>query len=398
MKDTNEERAPVFGGLDVGIVHDWFAMIAGSERVVEQMLKVYPGAPVYTLYDFLTDDERSALVGHSPVHVSALNRLPGVHRYYRHLLLQGTRAIEAFDVTAHDVVLSSSHALAKGVLTAPHQKHIAYVHSPARYAWDLTHEYMASLTGPLGGLKRHLAREMMHRFRLWDMRTAPSVDVFVANSDFIRQRIWKVYRREAEVIYPPVDTAGFHSDSETRQEHFLFASRLVPYKNAHLVVEAFSRRPDLKLKVIGDGSEMRRVRALAGPNVVVLGHVSFDRLRHEMASARALVFAALEDFGIAPVEAQAAGTPVICLGQGGTAETVRPLGTDAPTGVWYQDLTVDSLLGAVDRFIEAETEIRPAACRTNAARFSQEAFRRNLGELVTRTMATDTRGTDQLAR
>ncbi|MEG3663205.1 glycosyltransferase [Celeribacter halophilus] len=368
--------------VNVGIVHDWLPVVSGAERVLQQMVATFPNSEVYTLFDFLTQEERKEIADNSFVHVSRLNKLPGVQKYYRYLLLSCTRAIEEFDVTNHDIIVSSSAALAKGILTSPEQKHFAYVHSPARYAWDLTHEYINGINGFAAGLKRILARQMMHKFRLWDMRTAPSVDHFIANSEFIKKRIWKVYRREADVIYPPVNTDDFNLPTEPRQEHFLVASRMVPYKHIPMIVEAFSLRPNLKLHVVGDGPEMPAVKAAAGTNVEILGHITFSELKRQMQTARAFVFAAKEDFGIVPVEAQACGTPVIALGQGGTAETVRPLGQDKPTGIWFKDQSVSCLLQTLDKFIAEEANFVPATCRENALRFSEERFRRELAEYV----------------
>ncbi|MBR9823383.1 MAG: glycosyltransferase family 4 protein [Rhodobacteraceae bacterium] len=368
--------------LDVGIVHDWMPVVAGAERVVQQMAAVFPKSRVYTLFDFLSEDERRALLGNRPVEVSRLNSLPGVRRYYRYLLLQCTRAIEEFDVTGHDVVLSSSAALAKGVITSPDQLHMAYVHSPARYAWDLTHEYINELGGVAAGLKRRAARAMMHRFRLWDMRTVAQVDQYVANSEFIRRRIWKTWRREARVIYPPVDTSAFGLGEKPKEEFYFTASRMVPYKRIPLIVEAFTRRPHLRLVVSGDGPEMEKVRAAAGPNVTLLGHAPFEVMRDHMQRARGFVFAAREDFGIVPVEAQACGTPVIALGHAGTAETVRDLSMDDPTGVWFHDQTVEDLGAAIDRMEANLDAFTPEACRANAMRFTVERFREELAEHV----------------
>lgn len=367
---------------DVAIVHDWLPVLSGAEKVVQQMAHIFPNASIYTLFDFLSAEERDQLSQGCPITVSGLNRLPGVEKYYRYLLLSCTRAIENFDVTRHDVVLSSSAALAKGVLTSPEQKHFAYVHSPARYAWDLTHEYVQGIGGLGAGLKQAMARRMLHKFRLWDMRTAPSVDHFIANSEFIKQRIWKVYRREADVIYPPVNTDDFTLPDSDRQEYFLVASRMVPYKRIPMIVEAFAQRPNLKLRVVGDGPEMPAVRAAAAPNTEILGHISFTELKRQMQTARAFVFAAKEDFGIVPVEAQACGTPVIALGHGGTAETVRPLGHDRPTGVWFEEQTVESLVDAIDTFVAEEANFRPETCRENALSFSEERFRRELVEYI----------------
>ncbi|PTV94948.1 glycosyltransferase involved in cell wall biosynthesis [Rhodobacter aestuarii] len=365
--------------LDVAIVHDWFPTIAGGEKVVKEIMHCFPKSEIYTVFDFLSDEERRSFFGDRPVHVSDLNRLPGVERYYRYLLLQATRAIEALDVTRHEAVISSSAALSKGVITGPEQKHFAYIHSPARYAWDLTHEYMLSLNGFAASLKRALAREMMHRFRIWDMRTVAQVDYMIANSYFIKKRIWKTYRRNADVIYPPVDTDAFTKSEAPRGDFFFTASRMVPYKNIHLIVEAFSQRPDLKLIVCGDGPEMGRIKAMAKGNVEFLGHAPFEVMRDHMQRARAFVFAAKEDFGIVPVEAQACGTPVIALGQGGTAETVRGLDHAAPTGVHFHTQTTVDLLIAVSQFEAVETELRSETIVAHAKAFGSDRFR---GELT----------------
>lgn len=378
---------PALQVADAAIVHDWLPGLTGAERVVQQMIRVLPGATLYTLFDFLSEAERAELSQGLPIHVSRLNNLPGVARYYRYLLLSCTRAIEEFDLTRHHFVLSSSAALAKGVLTTPEQVHFAYVHTPARYAWDLSHEYVNNISGLGAALKRHVARRVMHRFRQWDMRTAPSVDHFIANSEFIKKRIWKVYRREADVIYPPVNTDGFTISQAPREDYFVTASRLVPYKRMAMIAEAFSQRPDLKLKVIGEGPEMAAVRAAAGPNVEVMGHLPFEEMKHQMQHARAFVFAAKEDFGITPLEAQACGTPVIALSHGGTAETVRPLGQDAPTGVWFEEQTIASLLGAVDQFVHEGEAIRAEDCRANALTFDESRFRAVLATYMAERLA-----------
>lgn len=371
--------------LNAGIVHDWFPVIGGGERVVQQLANAFPNCSLYALFDFLSDEDRRELVGDRPIHVSGLNSLPKVESYYRYLLLQCARSVEKFDLSAHDIVVSSSAALAKGVITAPGQPHIAYVHSPARYAWDLTHEYIGSMTGAFSGIKRALAHELMHRFRIWDMRTPPSIDMMLANSGFISQRIAKIYRRQSMVVYPPVNTDDFTPVDTGREEFYLTASRLVPYKRIDMIVRAFAARPDKKLVVIGDGPEMAKVKAAAGPNVEILGYQSFDVLRDHMQRAKAFIFGALEDFGIVPIEAQACGTPVIALGQGGTAETVRPVGqSDRPTGVWFHEQTEEDLLTAIDTFEARQDEITVQNCRDNALSFGADRFRREMRYIVER--------------
>ncbi len=223
-------------------------------------------------------------------------------------------AIEQMNLSRYDMVISSSHCVAKGVVTGPDQLHISYVHTPMRYAWDAQHEYLAG-TGLDRGLKGLYARWMLHKLRQWDVRTSHGVDSFVANSQFIARRIWKTYRRHARVIYPPVDTGAF-SLSDRREEFYLTASRLVPYKKIEVLVEAFASMPGKRLVVIGDGPGWKGLRAKATPNVTLLGYQSTDALRDFIQRARAFLFASREDFGIVLVEAQAAGTPVIAFGQG----------------------------------------------------------------------------------
>jgi glycosyltransferase involved in cell wall biosynthesis len=290
-------------------------------------------------------------------------------------------AVEQLDLSGFDIVISSSHAVAKGVLTGPDQLHVSYVHSPLRYAWDMQHEYLRE-AGMARGLKSLLTRWLLHRLRLWDVRTANGVDQFVANSAFIARRVRKAYRREAEVIYPPVDLSAFIPSAAARGQAYVTVSRMVPYKRVDLIVEAFAGMPDKQLIVIGDGPEMAKVRAKAGSNVQILGHLPFEAMREHVQRARAFVFAAQEDFGIAPVEAQACGTPVIAYGRGGAAETVRGLQQNPPTGVLFEEQTVEALREAVRQFEQHAARITPAACRQNAERFAIGVFRQRMAALV----------------
>lgn len=372
---------------NAAVVHDWFPAIAGGEKVAMRIAEMFRDAHIYTLFDFLTPEQRAEVSSGHPLTASALNRWPGVQKYYRYLVLRAAREVERFDMTGHDVVISSTSAFAKGVITGPEQPHIAYVHSPPRYAWDLTHEYINGMGGLFGGLKRHMAHNLMHKFRMWDLRTAPSVDFFVANSDFIRKRIWKTYRREAEVIHPPIDVADFTLGDGPRDDYYVTVSRLVGYKRIKMIAEAFSQRPKLQLKIIGDGPEMKAIRDLAAPNVELLGHLSFSDMRSHLQKARAFVFAALEDFGMSPVEAQACGAPVIALGRAGTAETVIPLGQDGATGVWFDEQSVEALVGAIDVFDANRGAFSADICRKNALRFSTERFHTEMAALVERATA-----------
>ncbi|HCD3539447.1 TPA: glycosyltransferase, partial [Klebsiella pneumoniae] len=253
---------------------------------------------------------------------------------------------EQLDLSSHDIILSSSHAVAKGVLTGPDQLHISYVHSPIRYAWDLQHQYLRE-SGLNRGIKGLFAKWILHKIRLWDTRTANGVDFFIANSKFISRRIKKVYGREADVIYPPVDVERFKLKRE-KQDFYLTASRLVPYKRIDLIVEAFSKMPEKKLVVIGDGPEMSKIRKIAGANIEILGFQPNDVMEEYMMDAKAFVFAAEEDFGITPVEAQACGTPVIAFGKGGVLETIKNLGQEEPTGLFFYEQNIDSLISAIN--------------------------------------------------
>lgn len=365
--------------MKVAIVHDWLVTYAGAERVLEQMLECYPSADLYSLIDFLPETER-AFLGGRQVRTSFLQRLPGMRRRYRSFLPLMPLAIEQFDLAGYDLILSSSYAVAKGVLTGPDQLHLSYCYSPMRYAWDLQHQYLRE-TGLDRGFQGALARWMLHRMRLWDVRTSPGVDGFMAISRYIARRIWKAYRRKSTVIYPPVDVESFTPGGE-RDEFYVTASRMVPYKRIDLIVEAFATMPERRLVVIGDGPDARRIRSRGASNIEFLGQQSFEVLRDRLRRARAFVFAAEEDFGIAPLEAQACGTPVIAYGRGGVLETIRPLGQAQPTGVFYPEQSVGALADAVRRLEREGGQIKAETCRENALRFAAPRFRQELRQYV----------------
>lgn len=361
--------------MKVAIVHEWFDSYAGSERVVEQMLALFPHADVFGVVDFLSGSDRDFLGGRA-VQTTFIQRLPFARRAFRHYLPLMTLAIEQLDLSAYDLVLSSSHAVAKGVLTGPDQVHVSYVHSPIRYAWDLQHQYLRE-SGLDCGAKGLLARLALHYMRLWDCRTAAGVDLFIANSAFVGRRIRKAYGRDSVVIHPPVDVQSFALHTE-KDDFYLAAARMVPYKKMPILVEAFARMPDRRLVVVGEGPDLDRCRKLAAgsPNIQLLGRQPAAQLRGYMQRARAFVFAAEEDFGITLVEAQACGTPVIAYGRGGARETVRPLdGGHAPTGLFFDQQAPESVMAAVARFEQEAGRISPLACRAQAERFSVDAFR-----------------------
>lgn len=357
------------GGLRVAIVHDWLPVYAGAEKVLEQMLAVFPNADVFSLIEFLPEGQR-AFLGGKTVKTSFIQKLPFARKHYRLYLPFAPLAIEQFDLRGYDVVLSSSYVVAKGVLTTAEQVHVSYVHSPIRYAWDLYFDYLEN-GGLVRGLRSWLARMILHYIRIYDVSTANRADYFIANSEHVARRIRKTYRREASVIYPPVNTDKFQVSAD-RGDYFVTMSRLVPYKRIDLIVQAFAHLPDKKLVVIGDGPEMSKIRACAGANVEILGYQSDETALRYIQQSKAFVFAAEEDFGIVPVEAQACGVPVVAYGAGGALETV----VDGVTGVFFPEQTEESLVEAINRF--ESIAFSPEAIRAHAESFSESVFRDSL--------------------
>lgn len=363
--------------MKVAIVHDWLVVSGGAEKVLQNIIECFPDADLFSLVDFMED--RACIKG-KPVRTSFIQRLPFARKRYRAYLPLMPIAIEQLDLSAYDLVISSSHAVAKGVLTGPNQLHISYVHSPIRYAWDLQHQYLreSRLTA---GLKSAMARVLLHYIRGWDSRSANGVDHLLANSKFIARRIRKAYQRDATVIYPPVDLSHMPI-REGKENFYVTASRMVPYKRIDLIVKAFSQTPERRLVVIGDGPDMKKIKAVAGDNVTILGHQPFDVLVDHLQRARAFVFAAEEDFGISVVEAQACGTPVVAFGRGGALESVLGLPRERPTGVFFKEQTAESLLEAVDRFEKYSGLFDARQCRKNAERFSSERFKTALTSFI----------------
>lgn len=372
--------------MKVAIIHEWFTTIAGSEKVVEQILHLFPQADVFAVYADPETIKTTQFLQGRRVRSSFIAKLPRAKKSYRSYLPLMPLAIEQFDLSGYDLVISSAHAVAKGVLTGPDQLHISYVHSPIRYAWDLQHQYLRE-SGLDQGLKGYLVKWLLHKIRIWDYRTAAGVDHFIANSRFIGRRIHKAYGRDSDVIYPPVDINAFEL-LEEKQDYYLTASRLVPYKRMDLIVQAFAQMPDKRLVVIGDGPDMHKLRLLATPNVTLLGYQPFLELKRHMQQAKAFVFAAEEDFGITPVEAQACGTPVIAYGKGGSLETVVDSSDySKATGIWFREQSVDSLVQAVQRFEDLSHPINPKVCRAHAERFSIDHFRSEFAQYVERRWA-----------
>ncbi len=360
---------------NVAIIHEWLTTYAGSERVVEQMLREYPESDVFAVADILPDNEREFLQGKTP-NTTFIQKLPFLKKLLRHYLPLMPMAVEQWDLSGYDVILSSNHAVAKGVICGPDQLHVSYVHTPIRYAWDFQAQYLreSNLTW---GIRSMLTRSILHYIRLWDKASSSRVDAYVANSHFIARRIQKCYGRTAKVIHPPVDVDAFTPTYE-KEDYYIAASRLVPYKRVDLIVEAFRKMPDRKLVVVGDGPMFKSLKANCPANVELLGYLKHDRMSKLMQGAKAFVFAAEEDFGITPVEAQACATPVIAYGRGGSLETV----VDGVTGCFFAEQTPDSIVAAVETFERQHGHYDLSSIRRHAEGFRPERFRKELSDFI----------------
>lgn len=370
--------------MKIAIVHDWLVTYAGAERVLEQMLLVYPQSDIYSIVDFLPENNRQFILN-KPVNTSFIQKLPFARTKYRTYLPLMMLAIEQFDLSAYDLIISSSHAVAKGVITGPDQLHVCMCYSPARYAWDLQFQYLTE-SGLNRGIKGWLAKWQLHKLRIWDIRASFGVDDYIAISEYIARRISKVYRRESTIIYPPVDVSSFKHEAN-KSDFYLTASRMVPYKKMDLIVKAFIGMPDKKLKIIGSGPDLDKIKSAASgcANIEVLGYQPFEVLMKSMQQAKAFIFAAEEDFGITPLEAQACGTPVIAYGKGGVLETIKGVfpdieesykpGFEEYTGVFFDQQTAEDIKKSVIYFEQHQkSAFSSNRCRENAERFSNERF------------------------
>lgn len=370
MSDRSQPR--------VAVVHEWLLDYAGSERVLREILAVLPGADLFALVD-LPDADLSSAMPQRAKATSFIQALPRPRRWLRYYLPLMPFAVERFDLSRYDIIVSSSHAVAKGVRKRPGQMHLSYVHSPMRYAWDMREEYLRAAgleRGPLAWA----ARSVLERLRRWDARSARGVDVFLANSTHVARRIRLAYGRDAEVLHPPVDTVAF-SPGSAKESFYLAVSRLEAYKRVDLLVAAFARMPQRRLVVIGDGPEMRRLRAQAPANVALLGRLPTDAVVGYMQRARAFLFAGVEDFGIVMAEAQACGTPVVAFAVGGAADIVKA-DDPAPTGALFGEQTPEAVSAAVEGLERDPERFTSTACRANAARFARAEFRRRFADML----------------
>lgn len=350
--------------MKVALIHDWLTAMGGAEKVLESLIKMYP-ADLFTLVKN-TKNLKGTPFEELEVKTSFIQKLPRAEKKYRSYLPLFPLAIEQFDLSDYDLVISSSHSTAKGVLTHADQMHICYCHTPMRYAWDLYQQYLreARLKSGLRGI---MAKCFLHYLRMWDANSSARVNAYLANSHYVARRIKQLYNQNAEVVYPPVDL-NFYTLEEEKEDYYLTISRMVPYKKMDLIVEAFSAMPHKKLIVIGEGPEEEKIKEKAKKNIEFLPYQEKEILKKYLQKAKGFVFASIEDFGILPVEAQGCGTPVIALGKGGALETIR----ENKTGIFFPEQTVASLIEGIKRF--EKTTFDPQKVRTHAESFREEVF------------------------
>jgi glycosyltransferase involved in cell wall biosynthesis len=368
--------------MKVALVHDWLTGMRGGEKCLEILCELFPEATLYTLLH--KKGSVSEIISRMKIKTSFIQNLPFSFNHYEKYLPLFPTAVEQFDLTGYDLVVSSSHCVAKGVITAPETCHICYCHTPMRYAWEMYHTYFSK--NSVSPLIRWSIPFFMNYLRTWDEKSADRVDRFVANSQNVKRRIKKYYRRDAEVIHPPVDTEYFDL-GQKEGEYYLIVSALVPYKRIDLAVLAFNEL-SLPLLVIGEGSEKKRLMKIRAKNVRFVDWQAGFELKRYYAECKALIFPGEEDFGIVPVEAQACGKPVIAFGKGGATESVRGAYPDqeitfSHSGVFFYPQTKEALIQAVRRFNSSKFD--PEKIRENALRFDKKAFKEKIGEFLAET-------------
>jgi len=360
--------------LKTAIAHEWFISHMGSEKCVESFVNIWNDADIFCIVDFLNDTDRKNILQGKKTTKSIIQNFPMAEKYFRSYLPFFPYAVEQLDISNYDLIISSAHSAIKGILSNANQLHICYCHTPIRYAWDLYNQYMKSLGN---GLLTQIPKYFLHRIRIWDYTTANRVDYFIANSRHIQKRIKKIYNRESEVIYPPVDVEKFGLYNN-KEDFFLTAARFVPYKKIDLIVKAFTMLRDKKLVVIGEGQDFELLKKIATPNIEFIGHQPFDKLKYYMQRAKAFLYAAEEDFGITVVEALSCGTPVIAYKTGGTGETVE----NGKTGVLFSQQTSECIRDAVIEFEKLEPTLKSDYIYNSTLEFSRKNFEDKMRNFV----------------
>lgn len=367
--------------MRVALVHDWLTGMRGGEKVLEVFCELYPEADLFTLIH--VPGSVSEIIEKRLIKTSFIQRLPFSKKRYRSMLPLFPLAIEGFNLNGYDLVVSSSHCVAKGVIPPPDSAHISYIHTPMRYVWDMYHEYFGGT-----GLKARAINLFVHYLRMWDVSSSARVDSFIANSRHVAKRVEKYYRREADVIHPPVECGRFRLISGKPDDYYLAVSAFAPYKRLDMAVDAFNRLGH-KLKIIGTGQDEKKLKQMAGANIEFLGWKTDTEIAEYYSRCKALIFPGEEDFGIVPLEAMASGRPVIAYGKGGALETIIPASgslksAGEPTGVFFYEQTVDALIEAVGDFEKNMNDFDPASIRTHALTFDRPIFKERIREHISK--------------
>ena len=367
--------------MRVALVHDWFVNPGGAESVVEQILKIYPNADLFSIIDFLPKGQRN-LINNKNVNTSFIQKIPFAKKFYRLLLPLMPLAVEQLNLSNYDLVISSSSCVAKGVLTSPNQLHICYCHTPMRYAWSDYFDYIKNYN-LFSGLKNLFVIFYLHKIRIWDVISNNRVNKFIANSLNVQNRIKKYYNRSSIVIYPPVDNNFYNQKLLSKEDFYITVSRLVKNKKVDLIVDTFLKKhPNKKLIVIGDGPELKTLKKKAKSNIIFLGYQPKISIRDYLSKAKAFIFASHEDFGIVTVEAQSCGTPVIAYGKGGSLETVNNLNHKYPTGVFFYNQSIEDLSFAIQQFENNINKFSPKNCILKSNNFTQNMFKKKFEKYV----------------
>lgn len=365
--------------MKIALIHDWLTGMRGGEKVLEVFCELFPDADLYTLLHI--PGAVSRVIEDRCIKTSFIQSLPFATKRYRYYLPILPLAIERFNLRGYDLIISSSHCVAKGVIHNPETLHISYIHTPMRYIWDMYQDYFGR--DRIGFFSEKLIRIFVHYLRTWDVKSSASVDYFIANSNHVAKRVEKYYRRKAEVIYPPVDCSKFDL-SENGEDFYLIVSAFAPYKRLDIAIESFNRL-GLPLKIIGTGQDEKRLKKMAKTNIEFLGWKGDEALREYYAKCKALVFPGEEDFGIVPVEAMASGRPVIAYGKGGVLETVIPMSQGSgenPTGIFFYEQTPQTLIEAVKYFEKNQDIFDPKIIRNHALKFDRVVFKERIRDYI----------------
>lgn len=365
--------------MKVALVQDWFVVNGGAEKVVKEILELYPQADVFSLVDFLNDADRQDILKGKSTTTSYLQHFPFAKKHFRNYLPLFPHAIESLDFSGYDLIISSSYSVAKGIRKEKNQIHICYCHSPVRYAWDLKSEYLSGISWPA----KQLSRPVLAYIRRWDLRTTSRVDHFIANSKNVSERIKRIYNRDSVVVYPPVDTISF-APVENKDDFYFTTLRVVPYKKLNIIIETFNQLPDKKLVVAGDGPALDKIKQHAASNICFTGFVKKSELINYMQKAKAFILAADEDFGITSLEAQSCCTPVIAYRKGGYLETV----IEGKTGIFFEEQSVGSLKKTIINFENSNYTFLKEDFLTNVAAFSIDKFRSSFKNYINQYVGT----------